>query len=62
MAVWKKPYQGKWLNMEIIASQQKAVMFIFLDIARDVFKFQVSAERARHGHVAGTQMSFLQID
>ena len=57
-----KKHQGKWLKMEIIACGQKAVMFIFLDIARDVFKFQVSAERARHGHVTGTQTLFPQID
>ena len=50
----EKIHQGKWFKMEIIACGRKAVMFIFLDIARDVFKFQVSAERARHGHGTGT--------
>ena len=54
MAVWKKPYQGKWLKMEISPCRRKDVMLMFVDIAREVFKFWVSAERARHGHGTGT--------
>ena len=54
MAVCKDPHQGKLLKMEISACRRKDVMLIFVDIAREVFKFWVSAERARHGHGTGT--------
>ena len=50
----EKKHQGKWLKMEISPCRREDDMLMFVDIAREVFKFWVSAERARHGHGTGT--------
>ena len=61
MAVFKKPIKANKAKRILIEYQLNVVMLMFFNILGEVFQFQVSAERARHGHGTGTQMIFVQI-